>query len=158
MPRPERPDFDPSYGIPETPPERAHWPAVEEKLAASRNYWICTTRSDGRPHAKPVWAFWTDGALWFGSGAASVTGRNLARDPRVSAHLESGDDTVILEGAVEVVAAEHLAPALLEAYGAKYQMKPEDLADAPWFRFAPSLAFTWLEQDYPATATRWRFD
>jgi general stress protein 26 len=157
-PRLGRPAFDPSYGV-TGEPEGASWPATEEKLLASRNYWICTTRADGGPHAKPVWGVWLEGALWFGTGDASVSGRNLARDPRVSVHLESGDDTVILEGVVEVVPGDGAPPAMDEVYQAKYQMPDEgDPEGAMWFRLAPRTALTWLESDFLKTAARWEFD
>ena len=95
-PRLTDPHLHPSYGVTKAAAD-ASWPAIEEKLTASRNYWICTTRNDGAPHSKPVWGVWSDG-LWFSTGTNAVTGRNLARDPRISVHNESGDDVVILEG------------------------------------------------------------
>ena len=36
------------------------WSDVVEWLTAARNYWVCTTRADGRPHAMPVWGLWMD--------------------------------------------------------------------------------------------------
>ena len=71
---------------------------ADERLAKSRNYWICTSRPDGRPHSIPVWGFWLDGALYFGTARATRKARNLAHNPAISVHLESGDDVVILEG------------------------------------------------------------
>lgn len=156
MPRLSRPRFDPSYGI-TGDPEGASWPDTEAKLAASRNYWVCTTRTGGAPHAKPVWGLWEDGALWFGSAANSVTGRNLARDPRIAVHLESGDDTVILEGRVEVI----VPPAgFISRYNTKYGQPAEqdEPGGAAWYRFAPAIALTWLESDFVRTAARWTFD
>jgi PPOX class probable F420-dependent enzyme len=45
---------------------------------------LATVRADGRPHLAPVW-FVVDGEdVLFMTGAATVKGRNLARDPRVS--------------------------------------------------------------------------
>src|ERR1700712_3940573 len=45
---------------------------------------VATTRADGRPHLAPVW-FVLDGAdLVFMTGADTVKGRSLARDPRLS--------------------------------------------------------------------------
>ncbi|MDP2327460.1 MAG: pyridoxamine 5'-phosphate oxidase family protein [Dehalococcoidia bacterium] len=155
MPRLERPHFDPSYGI-TGEPEGASWPLTEAKLAASRNYWVATTRKDGAPHAKPVWGLWQNGALWFGCAANSVTGRNLARDPRIAVHLESGDDTVILEGRVQVIAP---TPELVLDYNRKYAQPDDQEAEgAAWYRFAPSVALTWLESDFLKTAARWVFD
>jgi general stress protein 26 len=153
-----RPHFDPSYGV-TGDPEGASWPATEVKLEASRNYWISTTRADGGPHSKPVWGVWLDGALWFGTGDSSVTGRNLARDPRVSVHLESGDDVVMLDGVVEVVKGS-AAPADVDAvYKQKYPMPDEgDPEGAAWFRLSPRTALTWTEADFIKTAARWDFD
>jgi len=155
MPRLERPIFDISYGV-TGDAEDASWPATEEKLVAARNYWVATTRKDGAPHVKPVWAVWQDGALWWGTATKSVAGRNLARDPRISVHLESGDDTVILEGRVEVIEP---SPELIRAYNRKYSQPEDQTADAAtWYRFAPTVALTWLESDFLKTAARWVFD
>ena len=49
---------------------------------------VATTRADGRPHAAPVWydvdGDLRTGAVVFNTGATTVKGRNLARDPRLS--------------------------------------------------------------------------
>jgi PPOX class probable F420-dependent enzyme len=120
------------------------------RLREARNYWLTTTRPDGRPHAMPVWGVWLDGALWFGTGLESVKGRNLARDPRCLMHLESGDDVVILEGRAERAEDD----AAYAAYSEKYDMPAdaESFAALPQvgalFRFEPSVAHTWLESSF----------
>jgi hypothetical protein len=125
-------------------------------LAPYGGDWVATTRKDGAPHAKPVWGLWQNDALWFGCAANSVTGRNLARDPRIAVHLESGDDTVILEGRVQVIAP---TPELVLDYNRKYAQPDDQEAEgAAWYRFAPSVALTWLESDFLKTAARWVFD
>jgi len=49
-------------------------------------------RADGRPHVAPIWfALDGDGSLVFNTGADTVKGRNLRRDPRVSLCVD--DDT-----------------------------------------------------------------
>ena len=65
------------------------WSRASDRLRSSYIYWISTTRRDGRPHCIPVWGLWMDETLYFSNGAQ--TARNLARDPRVSVHLESGE-------------------------------------------------------------------
>jgi PPOX class probable F420-dependent enzyme len=45
---------------------------------------LATMMADGAPHVMPVWFIVEDGAVVFNTGAATVKGRNLARDPRVS--------------------------------------------------------------------------
>ena len=44
---------------------------------------LATTRRDGRPHAAPVWYAVDGRAIVFNTGAATVKGCNIARDPRV---------------------------------------------------------------------------
>ena len=75
--------------------EQISWEAVEEKLRKARNYWVSSTRPDGRPHAMPVWGLWLAGAFFFSTDPQSRKGRNLAVNPNVVVHLESGDDVTI---------------------------------------------------------------
>lgn len=96
------------------------WDHVQGRMEASRNYWIGTTRPDGRPHAAPVWGVWIDDALFFGTDPNSRKARNLRVNPEVVVHLESGDECVILEGAVEEESDPGLRRRAGEAYAAKY--------------------------------------
>ena len=102
------------YGVPTdaSGAELLPWTWAVEQLTSTRSYWVCTTRPDGRPHAAPVWGVWLDDAVWFSTAPSSVKGRNIARDPRVVVHLESGDETVILEGEAKLPTDD---AALLEA-------------------------------------------
>lgn len=54
IPEPTRPTMK-NYGIHETEEGLLDWSWVSEQLTQSQNYWIATTRPDGRPHAAPVW-------------------------------------------------------------------------------------------------------
>lgn len=158
-PVPSRPNMPASYGIaPELNEESiGAWSHAEEALAASRNYWIGTTRPDGRPHVMPVWGAWIDGALYFGSDPDSRRGRNIAAQPYIVAHLESGDDVVILEGRVEALVAGELPEAVIDACAAKYDWRPSAEDGSTWYVLRPSVGFTWLERDFPGTATKWTF-
>jgi general stress protein 26 len=148
------------YGIAESDKGLMSWDWVNDQMAKSRNYWICSTRPDGTPHAAPVWGVWLDGALYFGSGRTSRKVRNLDANPAVVVHLESGDDTVILEGVVEHLTDTALYTPIADAYEAKYTSYRPDIANEPdtrWYVLRPSLGFAWLERDFPNTATRWEF-
>jgi pyridoxine/pyridoxamine 5'-phosphate oxidase len=132
------------------------WADVQEELAASRNYWVATTRPDGRPHVMPVWGLWWDGAFYFSSDPKSRKGRNLAANAEVVIHLESGDDVVILEGAAERVTEDAVLSEFADRYDTKYAIRP-DTSD-PSFAFflvRPRVAFAWREADFPNSATRW---
>lgn len=71
---------------------------------------LATTRADGRPHIKPIW-FVAEGPasaprLIFNTGAESVAGRNLARDPRVSLSVDdqvAPYASVIVSGTAELI-------------------------------------------------------
>jgi hypothetical protein len=158
VPTPTAPRIDPSYGVvPDASgAEVLPWSWAAEQLAGSRNYWVSTTRPDGRPHSTPVWGVWLDGAVWFCVGRTSVKARNVAGNPAVAIHLESGDQVVILEGRV---AERHdgLEP-FLDAYEAKYELRPDLAAlDAVVYVLLPDTALTWDERDYPKSAVRWVF-
>jgi hypothetical protein len=147
------------YGISEDSDGLMRWEWAVEQLTKSRNYWIGSTRPDGRPHAMPVWGVWVDDALIFSTGGASVKGRNIAARPSIVAHLESGDDAVVLEGVAERLTDADLLARFVEAYDAKYQIRPDTADDtSPVYALRPSVAFGWLERDFPKTATRWMFE
>ena len=81
---------------------------VRDFLTASppRTGKLATVRADGRPHVAPVWYdLDPDGTVVFNTGAQTVKGRNLARDPRASLCVD--DDRppfsfVTVEGLVEL--------------------------------------------------------
>ena len=102
IPQPDRPHI-PGYGVPETQDGMLPWEWAVERLTSATHVWIATTRPDGRPHAAPVWAVWIDGAIVFESGPNSRRARNIAVNPAVVAHVESGDDIVIVEGLAEAI-------------------------------------------------------
>ena len=132
------------------------WSFATERLAPARNYWIGTVGEDGRPSVTPVWGVWLDDAFRSGCSVRSRKALNLARDPRLVVHLESGDEVVILEGAVESAEPDETVAAEFER---KYEWRPnlEDVGSEAWFSFRPSVAFAWLESDYPRTVTRFDF-
>jgi pyridoxine/pyridoxamine 5'-phosphate oxidase len=147
-----RPEFEPGYGISAEEEGMLDWSWADERLAASRNYWIVTADADGEPAAAPVWGVWADGAVYFGTNPNSRKGRNIARDPRIVVHLESGDEVVILHGEAEIVEVDD---SVLDAYGTKYGYRPPG---SRLFRLRPRRALAWLEADYSKTATRFDFD
>jgi hypothetical protein len=142
----------PGYGVPDTVEGTQSWGQVTERLAQAKNYWISTASADGRPHAVPVWGIWLDDVLYFGAGPRTM--RNLRENPRVSIHLESGDDVVIVEGTVESANDPDgtLFSRYVEAFGSKYDYRPEEVSG---YRLRAEKAYTWTS--FPADATRWTF-
>ena len=119
-------------------------------------FWVSTTRPDGRPHARPVWGVWVDGALHCGGGEQTRWVRNLAADPRLTVHTESGTDVVILDGVAERLDQETTDTETLSRIDDAYEAKYDVRHGTPVFRIQPKRVFAWSE--FPSDATRWRFD
>ncbi len=146
-----------NYGIATDEAGLMSWEWVDEQMTKSRNYWIGSTRPDGRPHAAPVWGVWYEGALYFGSDPESQKARNFEHQPEIVVHLESGDETVILEGKIEKTTDPARIAPVDKLYAAKYP--PFDPAPSKfYFVLRPHTAFAWHEHNFPQSATRWDFD
>jgi len=146
-PQTSRPRF-PGYGVPDDDEGMLPWSWAAERLAAAHNYWIATVG----PHASPVWALWRDGAIVFSCGPRSRKARDLARDPRLVVHLESGDEVVIVEGEAEPVTA---TAEVIDEYERKYAFRADP--GEGWYRVVPKRVLAWTERDYPKSATRFDF-
>jgi nitroimidazol reductase NimA-like FMN-containing flavoprotein (pyridoxamine 5'-phosphate oxidase superfamily) len=156
-PRSRRPPFK-GYGVPDGDDGMLPWSWALERLEQARNYWVSTTRPDGRPHAMPVWGVWLEEAFVFGSGSGSAKSRNLAANSAIVVHLESGDETVIVEGRAEPVLDTEFERRVDEVYGPKYDWKPDENDTTPWWLVRPRRAYAWTERAYPRSATQFDFD
>ena len=136
------------------------WDWVEGQMTSARNYWLCTTCPDGKPHAVPVWGAWAEGQLYTATDRNSVKARNISHNNRAVMHLESGDVTVIFEGMLsETVPRAALQAAITQVYVDKYDLDPSlDEEAAVQYRLEPRKVMAWLESDFPGTATYWLFD
>jgi PPOX class probable F420-dependent enzyme len=67
---------------------------------------LATVRANGQPHVAPVWyVVDTDGTIVFNTGASTVKGRNLRRDPRASLCVDDERPPfsfVVIDGVVEL--------------------------------------------------------
>ncbi len=157
--RVDRPFVPDGYGLKGAEEGFLSWEWVTRRLAESRNYWVGSTRPDGRPHVSPVWGVWHEGAVYFSTGATTRKSRNLAHRPEAVIHLESGDDVVILEGAVHEPRDSELLESVATAYEEKYDLRPplDPATGSLLYALRPVKVLAWREQDFPSSATRWRF-
>ena len=161
QPTRDRPVMPDGYGVPEHDEGLLDWSWAVERLTTAKNYWFCTTRPDGRPHAMPAWAAWVHGALYFDGSPETRRGRNLAQNSSIVIHLESGDEVVVVEGEAVYIAriergvAERLAAALGAKYGPTYVPTPDTWDDGGLWMLRPTAAFAWTE--FPKNVTRWRW-
>jgi pyridoxine/pyridoxamine 5'-phosphate oxidase len=85
-----------------------------------RSIWVGTARSDGRPHAVPVWFTWDGRTLYFATHESAQKARNLEHESWVVVHGGHGDDAIILEGPAEVVTDQAEFAQVDRARGEKY--------------------------------------
>jgi PPOX class probable F420-dependent enzyme len=157
VPEARRPRFPGVYGIHADDEGLLDWSWAEQRLVDARNYWVTTVRPDGSPHAMPVWGLWHDGAFYFSSSPDSRKAKNLAANPEVNVHLESGDEVVVIEGTADHESDEDLLRRLGEDYTRKYSFEVTFTGGRPLVVVRPRVAYAWVEQDFPKTATRFSF-
>ena len=88
--------------------------------------------------------------------------RNLAADPRLVVHLESGDDVVIVHGTAEDLGHPAQVPDVVAALAAKYTSQADQRylpnADPDFdvvYAIRPRSAMVWRLDDYEASQRRW---
>jgi nitroimidazol reductase NimA-like FMN-containing flavoprotein (pyridoxamine 5'-phosphate oxidase superfamily) len=133
------------------------WSSVAEQLEQAQNYWLATLSPRQQPHVTPVWGVWVEGALYFDGIPTARWARNIAANPAIAVHLESGIQVVILEGLAEdVVTDAAVSEAVIKSWNAKYgRLLPEPDTEGI-FRLQPRTARAWSSQ-FPHDATRWQF-
>ncbi len=143
--------------------ELVTWGEVVARFDAARNAWFGTVDPAGGPHAVPIWTASVDEVLYVFGERRSVKFRNIAVNPHVVVHLESGDEVVIVRGSAYDVGIPAQAPDVVAAFAAKYT----DPDDEQWLpdvdpsvdvvaRISPSVALLWSSGDYFGTQRRWR--
>jgi len=137
------------------------WSWAEERLIASRNYWLVSVWPDGRPHAMPVWGLWHEGAFWFSSSTGSRKARNLAGDPRCVVMTEDAMNPVVMEGTAELITEPEALATILALENMKYETSYTiDLLDPSVnsvYRVRPLWAFGLRHDDFTGSPTRWSF-
>lgn len=152
----ERPNM-PGYGIagPKEGKGLLPWSWAQRLLEKAHNYFLSTTRPDGRPHVMPVWGVWAGGAFYFSTGATSVKARNMAANPQCVLCPEDAAEAVIVEGVARKARASKTIGA---AYFKKYRWKL-DPKMGPIYALRPAKVFGFIEAGdlFTKTATRWTF-
>jgi hypothetical protein len=137
------------------------WSWAEERLVASRNYWVVTRWPDGRPHAMPVWGIWHENAFWFSSSKPSRKSKNLSADPRCVVTTEDAENPVVVEGIAELIAGPNDLATLLAHENAKYStdygIEMLDPVANSAFRVRPLWVFGLQAGDFTGSPTRWDF-
>ena len=135
------------------------WSWAEQHLADAHNYWIATTRPDGRPHLMVVWGVWVENAFYFSTGRESRKARNLGANPNCIISPDGAAEAAIVEGVASEVSDPEAIKRLDEVYFAKYEWNLDPNL-GPIYRVQPKVVFGFIETggDFTRTATRWRFE
>ena len=162
QPKTTRPHM-PGYGLMRSKKGLLPWKWAETRLKKSRQFWIATTRPDGRPHVMVIWALWLDGKLYFSTGSTSRKARNLKANPHCTLCTDDSAEAVILEGLVKRETDVSAIRRLLRLYGKKYKFDMSGMADdllnlkEPVFYLRPKIVFGLWEKKFTTSATRWLF-
>jgi hypothetical protein len=134
------------------------WSWAEERLSASHNYWLSTSGPDGKPHAMPLWAVWSNRRLLFSTGEQSRKYRNLVHEPRCTLTTEHGEEAVVVEGRAVRATDPPTIAELVAATKAKYDYDMSAMNE-PVFVLQPERVFGFVEagEQFIQTATRWTF-
>ncbi|MFN2504804.1 MAG: pyridoxamine 5'-phosphate oxidase family protein [Acidimicrobiales bacterium] len=151
-PRAQRLELPEGYG---KPAKTLKWAAVRARLEESRQYWLATSRPDGRPHVVPIDGVWLDDAWFFGGSPQTVHHRNLEQNPQAIVHLPDGAGRGRRGEATWVTPPAELAQRLAEGaakYG--YGTDAASYASGLWV-LHPKRVLAWTA--FPRDATRFLF-
>jgi general stress protein 26 len=148
------------------------WEETRRVLETAELFWLSTVRADGRPHVTPVVAAWSEGAVWFSTGADEQKFANLHANPHVvlttgCSRWDQGLDVVVEGDAVQVTddtVLERVAGAFTARWDGRWQFiarggcfrGPDGSGEAMVFSVTPVKVFAHAKGD-PFGATRHRF-
>lgn len=146
------------YGEPSNHPQLP-WSWVEDELRSAGTYWA-VVRSAGHPHPRPVWGVWQEHQLALSIGSPAVHAA-IAEDSRMTVHLGSGTDVVIVEGRATVMTEP--VSTVIAAYDTKYEWNYSHAEYGPMTRIRPSRVIAWRSAGWAGregfqTSGSWQFD
>ncbi len=159
-PKVMRPKFPPGYV--DKPVSYLTWGWVAARLTESKHYWLCSVRLNGMPHDVPRWCVYVDGKIYYDGSPETRHARNIEKNPRVSLHLESGSEAIILEGmsASAGKPSTELGKRLSQAYKKYkelgYAPKPDSWDAGGLFVFTPRQCIAW--SNFTKDSTKFVFE
>lgn len=114
------------------------WASVEQSLVVAPLYWVAAATA-GWPHPRPVWGVWHHTLLCLSIGSP-VLRRCIEDDARVTVHLESATDVVVVEGRAM---QHHDVTAAVARYDEKYDYAYDVARYGPLLGVAPTKVLAW---------------
>ncbi len=134
---------------------------MEEQLETAGTYWL-TARTPGHPHPRPVWGIWHSQRLHLSVGSPTLL-RAVDAEPRVTVHLDSGTDVVLVEGMTSRTTRHETPTAVIQAYNAKYNWDYQVAEHGELIVVRPQRVLAWRtagwagRDSFQATGC-WHFD
>jgi nitroimidazol reductase NimA-like FMN-containing flavoprotein (pyridoxamine 5'-phosphate oxidase superfamily) len=131
-------------------PEPPRSPEQRKKDALHRlendiDLWVASADADG-PYLVPLSFLWDGSTLLMSTPADSPTGRNLESNSLVRLGLGPTRDVVLIEGTVEVLTADDLAPGVADEFADKTGFEPRGYGDTyRYYRVHPLRVQVWRE-------------
>lgn len=148
------------------------WEDAQRRLGQGGWFWLVTVRPDGAPHAMPVFAVWSEAAMFVCSKGTTRKSRNLDADGRCVVTTDAGDLHLIVEGTARRVRDEATLRRASGAFNAIYDwptVVAGDQLDAEYgaptsggppynvYEITPTKVFALPTDGETTTPTRWRF-
>jgi hypothetical protein len=119
---------------------------TEHRLAHDVDVWVASASAAGAPYLVPLSFDWDGEALLMATPADSPTGRNLAGGRTVRLGLGPTRDVSMIDGEVDVLEIDTLAPEQGDRFAARTGFDPRaDGAAYRWFRVRPRRIQAWRE-------------
>jgi hypothetical protein len=117
------------------------------RLERDVDAWVASADpATGTPYLIPLSFLWDGETVLIATPAASPTSRNLRANGKVRLSVGPTRDVVLIEGAVETVAAAELPGEVGDAFAAKTGFDPRRLRDPYlYFRIRPRRIQAWRE-------------
>jgi hypothetical protein len=120
---------------------------TEHRLAHDVDLWVSSASPGGAPFLIPLSFDWDGEALLLATPAKSPTGRNLAATRTARLGLGATRDVTMIDGDVEVLEIDALAPEQGDRFAARAGFDPRPLTAYRWFRITPRRIQAWREVD-----------
>jgi hypothetical protein len=121
---------------------------TEHRLARDVDLWVASASAGGAPFLVPLSFDWDGEAILLATLTESPTGRNLAATRVARLGLGGTRDVTMIDGDVEVLAIDALAPELAERFAERSGFDPRRSSAAfSWFRVKPRRIQAWREEN-----------
>ncbi|WP_326653816.1 MULTISPECIES: pyridoxamine 5'-phosphate oxidase family protein [unclassified Streptomyces] len=135
-----------------TPPARTAKQRKQDvlsRLEQDTDLWVATADADsGTPYLIPLSFLWDGTTLLVATAASSPTARNLQATRKVRLAVGPTRDVVLIEGAVQTLAAAELPDGTGDAFADRTGFDPRRLSSTYlYFRIHPQRLQAWREEN-----------